>query len=117
MSGRSSPLLGGIGSPSGVRRPSKAFDAFFSLGLKPRMPSRTTLLSFGLRSDFALRQGSAAHVGSFGIFVLDCRDRDHPAVITLAPQPTEKGAFEQLGVETIGLAAGARAIRLRSMRG
>jgi hypothetical protein len=26
-------------------------------------------------------------------------------VITLAPQPTEKGAFEQLGVETIGLGA------------
>src|SRR5467141_2784991 len=47
----------------------------------------------------------ALTVGSFGIFVLDCRDRDHPAVITLAPQPTEKGAFEQLGVETIGLGA------------
>ena len=26
-------------------------------------------------------------------------------MITLAPQPTEKGAFEQLGVETIGLGA------------
>src|SRR5260221_921840 len=54
-----------------------------------------------LLSDKAL----ALTVGSFGIFVLDCRDRDHLAVITLAPQPTEKGAFEQLGVETIGLGA------------
>jgi hypothetical protein len=34
-----------------------------------------------------------------------CRDRDHLAVIPLAPQPTEKGAFEQLGVETISLGA------------
>jgi hypothetical protein len=32
-------------------------------------------------------------------------DRDYLAVITLAPQPTEIGAFEQLGVETIGLGA------------
>src|ERR1700738_2478780 len=47
----------------------------------------------------------ALAVGPLGIFVLDCRDRDHLAVITLAPQPTEKGAFEQLGVETIGLGA------------
>ena len=42
-------------------------------------------------------------VGPLGIFVLDCRDRDHLAVITLAPQPAEKAAFEQLCVETIGL--------------
>src|ERR1700674_65298 len=42
-------------------------------------------------------------VGSLGIFVLYCRDRDHLAVITLAAQPAEKGAFEQLGIETIGL--------------
>jgi hypothetical protein len=54
-----------------------------------------------LLSDEAL----ALTVGPLGIFVLDCRDRDHLAVITLAPQPAEKGAFEQLGVETIGLGA------------
>jgi hypothetical protein len=36
---------------------------------------------------------------------LDCWDRDHPAVITFAPQPAEKAAFEQLGVETSGLGA------------
>src|SRR6266481_7708859 len=107
MSRRSSAsVLGGIGSPSGVRRPSRRSTAFFSLGLKPRMPSRTNAAFIRLTirlwlSDKAL----ALTVGSFGIFVLDCRDRDHPAVITLAPQPTEKGAFEQLGVETIGLGA------------
>src|SRR6202140_1479086 len=44
-------------------------------------------------------------VGPPGILVLCCRDFDHLAVITLAAQPTEKGALEQLGVETIGLGA------------
>jgi hypothetical protein len=47
----------------------------------------------------------ALAVGPLGIFVLDCRDRDHLAVITLAAQPAEKDAFEQLGVETVGLGA------------
>jgi hypothetical protein len=40
-----------------------------------------------------------------GIFIPDCRDCDHLAVITFAAQPTEKGTFEQLGVETVGLGA------------
>src|SRR5271168_2341610 len=40
-------------------------------------------------------------VGPLGILVLHCRDLDHLAVITLAAQPAEKGAFEQLGVETV----------------
>src|SRR5258708_1672376 len=47
----------------------------------------------------------ALSVGSLGIFILDCRDCDHLAVITFAAQPTEKDAFEQLGVETVGLGA------------
>ena len=34
-----------------------------------------------------------------------CRDRHHLAVITLAAQPAQKSAFEQLGVEPIGLGA------------
>jgi hypothetical protein len=38
-------------------------------------------------------------------------------VISLAAQPAEKGALEQLGVETVGLDAPVRATRLRSMRG
>ena len=42
-------------------------------------------------------------VGPLGIFVLGCRDRYHLAVITLSAQPAEKRAFEQLGVEPIGL--------------
>jgi len=42
-------------------------------------------------------------ISFFGIFVLE--DRDHLAVIALAPQPAEKAAFEQFGVETIGLGA------------
>jgi hypothetical protein len=50
-------------------------------------------------------QTLALAVGSLGIFIFDCRDCDHLAVITFAAQPTEKGAFEQLGVETVGLGA------------
>jgi hypothetical protein len=38
-------------------------------------------------------------------------------VITLAAQPAEKGSFEQLGVEPVGLGASVLArYRLRSMR-
>src|SRR4029077_9461309 len=44
-------------------------------------------------------------VGPLGILVLHCRDIDHLAVIALTAQPAEKGALEQLGVETIGLGA------------
>jgi hypothetical protein len=40
----------------------------------------------------------------------------HLAVISLAAQPAEKGALEQLGVETVGLGAPVQT-RLRSMRG
>ena len=36
-------VLGGIRSPSGVRKSSSRSGAFFSLGLKPRMPSRTNV--------------------------------------------------------------------------
>src|SRR6187402_3702812 len=44
-------------------------------------------------------------VGPLGILVLHCRDLDHLAVITLTAQPAEKGAFEQLSVETVSLGA------------
>src|ERR1700722_10146950 len=72
--------------------------------LKPRMPSRINAAFIRLNdpilpSDEALTLA----VGPLGIFVLGCRDRHHLAVITLAPQPAEKGAFEQLGVETVSL--------------
>src|SRR5258708_14589902 len=99
MSRRSSArVLGGIGSPSGVRKPSRRSAAFFSLGLKPRMPSRINAAFIRL----TIRLCSLA-VGPLGIFVLGCRDRHHLAVITLTAQPAEKRAFEQLGVEPIGL--------------
>ena len=55
----------------------------------------------GLLSDEAL----ALAVGPLSIFVLGSRDRHHLAVISLAAQPAEKGALEQLGVETVGLGA------------
>src|ERR1700739_1687416 len=47
----------------------------------------------------------ALAVGSLGILVLNCRNCDHLAVIPFAAQPTKKSAFEQLGVETVGLGA------------
>src|SRR5262249_31032569 len=45
----------------------------------------------------------ALAVGPLAIFVHNCRDCDHLAVITLAAQPAKKGAFEQLGIEPVGL--------------
>ena len=101
-----SHVLGGIGSPSGVRKPSRRSAAFFSLGLKPRMPSRTNAAFIRLTIRALLsNEALALAVGPLGIFVLDRRDRHHLAVITLAAQPAEKGAFEQLGIETVSLGA------------
>src|SRR5262249_49395242 len=84
----------------------QAFGGLLQLGIeaadaKPNQRCFHSVDDPTLLSDEAL----ALPVGPLSIFVLDCRDRDHLAVITLAPQPAEKGAFEQLGVETIGLGA------------
>src|SRR6266511_141018 len=121
----SASALGGIGSPSGVCKPSRRVVALFSLGLKPRIaaslsceaPSFRPLTASGNAepnqrclhsvddptslSDEAVMLA----VGPLGILVLHRRDLDHLAVITLAAQPAEKGAFEQLGVETVSLGA------------
>src|SRR3984893_14026819 len=107
MSRRSSAIvLGGIGSSSGVRKSSSRPAAFFSLGLKPRMPSRikVAFIRLTIRVCSPTRLLALA-VGPLGIFVLARRDRHHLAVITLAAQPAEKGAFEQFGVEPVGLGA------------
>jgi hypothetical protein len=73
-----------------MRKPSSRSAAFFSLGLKPRMPSRTNVALIRLMIALALA------VGPLAIFVLNCRDCDHLAMITLTAQPAKKGAFEQL---------------------
>jgi hypothetical protein len=86
MSRRSSAsVFGGIGSPSGVRKSLRRPAAFFSLGLKPRIPIQRRLHSV---NDPILLSGEALAlaVGPLGIFVLGCRDRHHLAVITLAAQ-------------------------------
>src|SRR5262249_42073602 len=43
--------------------------------------------------------------GAFGILLWGSRNRPHFAVVPLAAQPAEKGAFEVLGVEAVGLGA------------
>jgi len=40
---------------------------------------------------------------SLRVLLRQRRDRRHIAMIWLAPQPAEKGALEQLGVQAIGL--------------
>ena len=75
----------------GVRRPSRRSTAFLNLGLKPRMPSRMNAAF--IRSTIRFRSPtrlSRSRLGRLGIFILDCRYRDHLAAIMLAPQPTEK---------------------------
>src|SRR5204862_3469007 len=64
-----------------------------------RQAAAISFLASSLLSDETL----ALAVGPLGIFFLDCGDRDHLAVVTLAAQPSKKDAFEQLGVETVGL--------------
>src|SRR6266550_1525560 len=101
MSRRSSAsVLGGIGPSSGVRNSSRRPAAFFSLGLKPRMPSRVNAafirLTIRVCSPTRLSRSRLGRLAS---------SYDHLAVITLAAQPAEKGPFEQLGVEPVGLGA------------
>src|SRR6202795_239570 len=84
----------------------KAFGGLLQLGIEAAdaEPDQRCFHSVDdptLLSDEAL----VLSVGPLGIFVLGCRDRHHLAVITLAAQPAEKRAFEQLGVEPIGLGA------------
>jgi hypothetical protein len=38
-----------------------------------------------------------------GVFRLERRDRRHRAVIAFAPQPAEKGSFQRLDIQPIGL--------------
>ena len=74
MSRRSSAIvLGGIGSPSGVRKPSRRSAALFSLGLKPRMPSRTNAafirLTIRLRSPTRLSRSRLGRLASSSFIV------------------------------------------------
>ena len=74
----------------------KAPGGLLQLGIEAAdaQPDQRCFDNPSLLSDEAL----ALAVGPLGIFVLGCRDRHHLAVITLAAQPAEKSAFEQLGV-------------------
>ena len=117
MSRRSSArVLGGIVSPSGVRKPSRRSAAFFSLGLNPRMPSRINVafirLTIRLCSPMRLSCSRLAawHLRSW------CRDRHLLAEITLAAQPAEKRGFEQLGIEPVGLGAPMFALHRHTRR-
>src|ERR1700730_17124490 len=118
MSRRSSArVLGGIGSPSGVRKLSRRSAAFFSLGLKPRMPSRIKVafirLTIRLCSPTRL---SCSRLGRLASSSLVVGIATNLAVITLAAQPAEKRAFEQFGVGPIGFGA-PRFARHRPTRG
>jgi hypothetical protein len=102
----SASVLGGIGSPSGRAQIFKAPGGLLQLGIEAAdaQPDQGCFHSVdnpSLLSDEAL----ALAVGPLGIFVLGSRDRHHLAVISLAAQPAEKGAPEQLGVETVGIGA------------
>ena len=114
MSRRSSAyVLGGIGSPSGVRKPSRRPAALFSLGLKPLMPSRTNAafirLTIRLRSRMRLsrsRLGLAVERISAARTALP-----DPAICAQAFRQTQerlvvmtRGAFEDATASTIAAA-------------
>ena len=81
MSRRSSnSVLGGIvARPRAFHgKPSSRSAAFFSLGLKPRMPSRTNVAFIRLMIRLLLSdEALALAVGPLAVFVLGCRDCDH----------------------------------------
>src|SRR5882724_2353643 len=98
MSRRSSAsVLGGIGSPSGVRRPSRRSTAFFSLGLKPRMPSRTNAafirLTIGLGAPVLARYCYARCVDDVGLNVARPEPTRQPEAVT-AGLEGDRDAFD-----------------------
>src|ERR1017187_1172229 len=87
MSRRSSAdVLGGIGSPSGVRKPSRRPAALFSLGLKPRMPSRTNAAfireTIGLGAPVLARYGDARCVDDVGLDAARLEPARQPEAVT-----------------------------------
>ena len=102
----SASVLGGIGSPSGVRSVLQALRRLLELRIEvadaePRQGRLDAVDDSGLLAN----EGLALAVGALGIFLCEGRDRSHLAVLPLAAQPAEKGAFELLGVEPVGLGA------------
>src|SRR5262245_32156936 len=101
----SASVLGGIGSPSGVRKCSRRSGAFLSLGLKLRMPSRARVALTRLTMVVCWPTRVSLAVRALGILLRDGRDRAHLAVVRLTAEPAEEGAFELLGVQPVGLGA------------
>jgi hypothetical protein len=101
----SASVLGGIVSSSGVRA-LQEFRRLLKLRIEvadaePRQCRLDAVDDGGVLAN----KGLALAVGAFGIFLCEGRDRAHLAVDRLAAQPAQKGAFELLGVEPVGLGA------------
>ena len=97
--------MGGIVSSSGVRA-LQEFRRLLKLRIEvadaePRQCRLDAVDDGGVLAN----KGLALAVGAFGIFLCEGRDRAHLAVDRLAAQPAQKGAFELLGVEPVGLGA------------
>ena len=110
-------MLGGIGLALGRAQVFQALRRLLELWIevadaKPRQGRLDAVDDRGLLAN----EGLALAVGPLGIFLREGRDRSHLAVLPLAAQPAEKGAFELLGVEPVGLGAPVLA-RHRHARG
>jgi hypothetical protein len=72
------------------------------------MPSRAKVALYGVDDTTLLaNEALALAAGSLGVLLCEGRDRRHLAVVPLAAQPAEKGAFQLLGVEPVGLGSTA----------
>src|SRR5262245_22642117 len=98
----SESVLGGMGSPSGVRRCPRHSGAFLSFGLKPPRECRLDAVDDG---GVLTNEGLAFAVRTLGILLRGGGDRAHLAVVSLAAEPAEEGAFELFGVQAVGLGA------------
>jgi len=106
---RAAGVLGGSGIPSGVRNPSSRSAALRRVGVKPEAQARQGRLDPVAEAWTRADQAFALAARAFGILLAQTGDGGHAAVIAFTPQPAEKGALQQLGVEPVGLCpAGAR---------
>src|SRR5215218_1500968 len=106
----SSSVLGGSGTPSGVRSAARRSGALRNVGLKVRTPKRAkhpfirqTPLHPVDQARSLTDEPLALTVGALGILLRQRRDRDHVAVIRFAAQPADEDAFEQSRIEAICL--------------
>ena len=100
----SAMVLGGNGTPSGVRNLTRRSGALRKVGLNARTPNRIRQAFIRLMMrDRSQTRILALAIGPLRILLLNRRNRRHVAMMRLTAQPADKGALQKLGVQSICL--------------